>query len=86
MYQLCESNCGYTVYFKVYTGKEGEHADINHTKTIVMELMQSLLGQGYMLWTDNYYTGVYHLIYIYIIHISCWIHWIVVGHWPADIF
>ena len=58
LYQLCESNTGYSYKFKVYAGKEGDDIVRNHTINIVMELMQPLLNFGYSLRVDNFYSSI----------------------------
>ena len=52
LYALCESATGYTVKFSVYSpGGEGRPFHI------VMDLMEPLMGHGYSLFTDNFYTS-----------------------------
>ncbi|XP_064649987.1 piggyBac transposable element-derived protein 4-like [Lineus longissimus] len=56
VFQLCEDN-GYTYRFRIYTG-QGMLEDVvwSKTETLVLDMMQPLLGLGYELDTDNYYT------------------------------
>lgn len=68
MYNLCE-NSGYTYRFRVYTGAQdpgsdinnilpNDTADLNQTEKLIVYMMLPLLGQGYSLYVDNYYTSV----------------------------
>lgn len=56
---LAESDTGYVSQFIIYTGKQ-ERAHRNLSHHVVIELMQSagLLGRGYKLFVDNFYTAV----------------------------
>lgn len=63
IFKLCLKG-GYTWSLKVYAGKEGnaERANQEGTSTrttkIVMDLMRPILGEGRVLYTDNFYTSV----------------------------
>ncbi|XP_065188227.1 piggyBac transposable element-derived protein 4-like [Sycon ciliatum] len=58
VFALCDSALHYLYNFKIYTGRE--HAgQVDHglAHNIVTELLQPLSGQGYKLYTDNFYTS-----------------------------
>ena len=59
LFCLCESESGYTYNFSIYEGKQSSSSEyrISH-HDICTELMTRLLGQGYHLFTDNWYTAV----------------------------
>uniref|UniRef100_A0A6I8SZJ6 Uncharacterized protein n=1 Tax=Xenopus tropicalis TaxID=8364 RepID=A0A6I8SZJ6_XENTR len=63
-YKLCESSTGYTSYFMLYEGKDtnldpsGCPTDLTTSGKIVWELITPLLGRGYHLYVDNFYTGI----------------------------
>uniref|UniRef100_A0A803JPT4 PiggyBac transposable element-derived protein domain-containing protein n=2 Tax=Xenopus tropicalis TaxID=8364 RepID=A0A803JPT4_XENTR len=63
-YKLCESISGYTSYFMIYEGKDskldppGCPLDLTVSGKIVWELISPLLGQGYHLYVDNFYTSI----------------------------
>ena len=67
LYILCDSTNGYMSLFDVYTGADyepnpdrDEFEDLEgHTFQVVMGLLRraSVLGKGYMLFVDNYYTS-----------------------------
>nr|BAF82021.1 piggyBac transposase Uribo1 [Xenopus borealis] len=63
-YKLCESSTGYTRSFMFYEGKDtnldppGCPLDLTASGKIVWELITPLLGQGYHLYVDNFYTSV----------------------------
>jgi hypothetical protein len=60
-FELCESNTGYLWKFIVCSGSETDiettldHGERNKTSSIVLKLVEDLLGKGYTLWMDNYY-------------------------------
>ena len=61
LYELCTSS-GITLDFLVYCGKgmfhqDDPHSDMPSTERIPAVLMESYLGKGYSLYTDNYYTS-----------------------------
>lgn len=60
MYQLCEAKSGYIWNSIIYTGKgtkfDEKYEALNLSIKTVMTLMQNLLGLGYTLITDNFYT------------------------------
>ncbi|KAK3800749.1 hypothetical protein RRG08_003154 [Elysia crispata] len=53
MYELCESGSGYVFRFEIYAREPGLS---NRPTDVVLRLMEPLLGQGYHLYTDNYYS------------------------------
>ncbi|XP_041423567.1 piggyBac transposable element-derived protein 4-like [Xenopus laevis] len=63
-YKLCESSSGYTSFFLIYEGKDsildppGCPLDLTVSGKIVWELICPLLGQGYHLYVDNFYSGI----------------------------
>uniref|UniRef100_A0A803K7T6 PiggyBac transposable element-derived protein domain-containing protein n=1 Tax=Xenopus tropicalis TaxID=8364 RepID=A0A803K7T6_XENTR len=63
-YKLCESSTGYTSYFMLYEGKDthldppGCPTELTASGKIVWELITPLLGQGYHLYMDNFYTSI----------------------------
>ncbi|XP_023238888.1 piggyBac transposable element-derived protein 4-like [Centruroides sculpturatus] len=60
-YMLCESASGYLYNFIIYTGKDTvfnqKYKDMPITSRIVLSLADSLLGKGYCLTTDNFYSS-----------------------------
>ena len=60
LYQLCESKSGYIWHSIIYTGKDTslneKYKSPNSASNVVMSLMHDLLGHGYTLITDNFYT------------------------------
>lgn len=61
-YVLCESQSGYIWNFCVYTGKNTDYGkNYSQYKTatrIVLELCHGLLGQGYRVYLNNWYTSI----------------------------
>nr|BAF82022.1 piggyBac transposase Uribo2 [Xenopus tropicalis]BAF82023.1 piggyBac transposase Uribo2 [Xenopus tropicalis]BAF82024.1 piggyBac transposase Uribo2 [Xenopus tropicalis]BAF82025.1 piggyBac transposase Uribo2 [Xenopus tropicalis] len=63
-YKLCESSSGYTSYFLIYEGKDskldppGCPPDLTVSGKIVWELISPLLGQGFHLYVDNFYSSI----------------------------
>jgi len=70
LFKLCESSTGYTYRFHVYVGKDDSFtlpccpgipalpSDFGSTEQIVWYLMLPLLGKGYRLYVDNFYTSI----------------------------
>ena len=58
LFCLCESESGYTYNFSFYEGKQSSSSKYGISHDICTELMAPLLGQGYHLLTDNWYTAV----------------------------
>lgn len=60
-YQLCESQTGYVWNSTVYTGKgttfQTEYEEYGTATKSVMTLIHELLGQGYSLTTDNFFSS-----------------------------
>ena len=60
-FELCESSTGYIWNFFVYAGNDTtyleKYMDLPVTSRIVFLLMDPLLGKGYHLHTDNFYTS-----------------------------
>ena len=60
-FELCESSTGYIWNFFVYAGSDTsymeKYMDLPVTSRIVLSLMDPLLGKGYCLYTDNFYTS-----------------------------
>ena len=58
VFALCDSTFHYLFNFKIYTGRD-QPGQVEHglAHNIVIELMQPLSGQGYQLYTDNFYTS-----------------------------
>ncbi|XP_023230290.1 piggyBac transposable element-derived protein 4-like [Centruroides sculpturatus] len=60
-YNLCESSSGYLWNFTIYTGKgtvlNEKYKNMPLTTQIVLTLVEPLLGKGYCLTTDNFYTS-----------------------------
>ncbi|XP_023244129.1 piggyBac transposable element-derived protein 4-like [Centruroides sculpturatus] len=60
-YMLCESSSGYIYNFTIYTGKNTvlneKYRDMPLTSKIVLSLADSLLGKGYCLTTDYFYSS-----------------------------
>lgn len=61
LYLLCESKSGYLYATIIYTGKgtiiNNTKQDMPMSSQVVLSLLQSLLGVGYCLTTDNFYTS-----------------------------
>ncbi|KAM9316153.1 piggyBac transposable element-derived protein 4-like [Gastrophryne carolinensis] len=63
-YKLCESSTGYTKFFRIYEGRDthldppGCPLDLSISGKIVWELMTPLLGRGYHLYVDNFYSSI----------------------------
>ncbi|KAM9311500.1 piggyBac transposable element-derived protein 4-like [Gastrophryne carolinensis] len=63
-FKLTESSTGYTKCFRIYQGSDahldppGCPVDLHTSGKIVWELITPLLGKGYHLYMDNYYTSV----------------------------
>ncbi|KAJ8942909.1 hypothetical protein NQ314_009884 [Rhamnusium bicolor] len=61
IFVLCESSTGYVYNFIVYTGKVTNYGVIYNEEPlasrVVLELSDPLLGKGYCLFLDNYYTS-----------------------------
>ena len=56
---LADSKTGYTYNFSVYTGKaENRNSTNGLGYEVVMDLCKQIFGQGYKLFTDNFYTSV----------------------------
>lgn len=63
-YKLCESKSGYCSQFRIYVGSE----IVNNKKTpvsqhVMMKLAESILGKGYTLYLDNWYSSPHCLIF-----------------------
>ncbi|GBM15692.1 PiggyBac transposable element-derived protein 4 [Araneus ventricosus] len=60
-YQLCEARSGYIWNSLIYTGKDmplwQEASKYSTTTNIVMTLIENLLGRGYCVTLDNFYTS-----------------------------
>ena len=56
-YTLCDSENAYNCSFELYTGRAPAHGEHSITHDLVMRLMSPYLHQGYILFTDNYYTS-----------------------------
>ena len=61
IFELCESSTGYIWNFFVHAGSDTtymeKYMDLPVTSRIVFSLMDPLLGKGYCLYTDNFYTS-----------------------------
>lgn len=61
LYCLCESESGYLYSSIIYTGKgtkiNDKYKDLPMSSQVVLSLMEPLLGMGYCLTTDNFYTS-----------------------------
>ena len=58
LFCLCESDTGYTVSFSIYDGKSDTTSEYGISHEVCIQLMEPLLGMGYHLYTDNWYTAV----------------------------
>ena len=52
-YELCEAKSGYVFRFEIYAA---DRRISNKPTDVVLRICEPLLGQGYHLFTDNYYT------------------------------
>ncbi|XP_067140274.1 piggyBac transposable element-derived protein 4-like isoform X2 [Centruroides vittatus] len=70
-FMLCESSSGYLYNFIIYTGRSTslneKYQEMPLTSQIVLSLVDPLLGKGYCLTTDSYYTSPHLADYL----ISC---------------
>ncbi|KAM9299393.1 piggyBac transposable element-derived protein 4-like [Gastrophryne carolinensis] len=63
-YKLCDSVTGYTKFFWIYEGRDthldppGCPLNLTISGKIVWELMTPLLGRGYHLYVDNFYSSI----------------------------
>lgn len=57
IYKLCLVE-GYTYKINIYSGKNPRPIKQSHPHSVVMELMDGLLQEGRILYTDNFYTSV----------------------------
>jgi len=58
LWVLADSSTGYTYDFDVYLGKKTASSGFGLAYDVVMNLVQSLVHQGYHLFFDNFYTSV----------------------------
>jgi hypothetical protein len=64
IYNLCDSSTAYLWNSKIYAGKGSDEIPDDVPKTIgksgsvVIEMMESLLGKGYHVYLDNWYTSI----------------------------
>ena len=59
LYRLCEFTgqmCGYTWNFKVYSGQDRD-LQIPASTKVVLDLSENVLGQGYTIYLDNWYSS-----------------------------
>lgn len=61
-YQLCESRTGYIWNFLVYVGKDTKFdddlVDMPFSSKVVIQLSKELLGKGYFITMDNFFTSI----------------------------
>ena len=58
LWVLCDSANGYTCNFSLYRGKEGEVvSDKGLSFDVVVNLVECLNSQGYIVYTDNFYSS-----------------------------
>ena len=58
IWALCDSITGYCFNFSKYTGQEMQgQTDVGLTTRVVTHLTEPLRKQGYVIYTDNYYTS-----------------------------
>ena len=58
-YMVCDSVTGYCIKFKLYTGKSDIPVSrYGATYDLVFNMMQGYMDQGYILYMDNYYSGL----------------------------
>ncbi|XP_015436675.1 PREDICTED: piggyBac transposable element-derived protein 4-like [Dufourea novaeangliae] len=58
IYKLCESNSVYCYGFKIYTGQDKiQGSNVPVSETVVMQLAERILGKGYTLFLDNWYSS-----------------------------
>ena len=57
---LADSKTGYTYHLRLYFGSETDldFPGYSHTETVVLTLLDGLLGRGHHLFTDRFYTSV----------------------------
>lgn len=57
LYKVCTPS-GYTWNFKIHSGSQKPHQELNATESLTIELCEELLDQGATLYADNYYCSV----------------------------
>lgn len=55
-HKLCDSESGYCSQFKIYIGQD-KIGDMLASESVVMELSKNILGKGYTLYLDNWYSS-----------------------------
>ena len=55
---LADSKSGYTYHLRLYLGSETDSPGYNHTESVVLTLLDGLLGKGHHLFTDRFYTSI----------------------------
>ena len=65
---LCESSSGYTWNFYMYGGADDAVGEtiVDKSGDVVIRLISPLLGYGYHMYTDNYFTSIPLAMYLYI--------------------
>ena len=58
LWVLADSSTGYTCDFDVYLGKNTDSSGFGLAYDVVMNLVKSIVNQGYHLFFDNFYTSV----------------------------
>ena len=64
---LCESSSGYTWNFYIYGGADDAVGEtiVDKSGDVVIWLISPLLGYGYHMYTDNYFTSIHLAMYLY---------------------
>nr|XP_003706754.1 PREDICTED: piggyBac transposable element-derived protein 4-like [Megachile rotundata] len=57
-YKLCESQSGYCIQFKIYTGQDiNKNADTSASESVTMFMCTTISGYGHTLFLDNWYSS-----------------------------
>ena len=58
MYFCCEAGTGYISCLKMYSGKQGEHAEREHSENVVRYLTSDFHGKGHTIFMDSFFSSL----------------------------
>ena len=58
MYFCCEAGTGYISCLKMYSGKQGEHAEREHGENVVRYLTSDFHGKGHTIFMDSFFSSL----------------------------